>query len=145
MTKNGERTDQRLPGKTKEPVEIRVRFRTSGGDINCLLREPTLGQLNEFRKQRYPVINGIPENYSLSARVALFDLLLSSISNKKLLEKLPMGVGTGANPRLPDAWKAGVIFQTFETPAGFRLLKKLRNGERDQFLIGEIQSQREAL
>lgn len=112
-------------------AELHIACCTLRGDIKCILREPTATELQEFRAARQRIGKG-------RARVAFFDLLVVSVENEALLKSLPEGFGTGRYPQLPDPWKIAAVHDTFETPAGFKLLKLIRGGNKEAFIGGVL-------
>ena len=93
--------------------EIKIALTIAEESVLFTLRKPTNEELNEFLGERYEVEKkGKLKDKSLTARVALFDTLLTGVEN--LTDENDNPIGPDRKAEIPANWKGSVIFKAFE-------------------------------
>lgn len=93
--------------------EIKMSLTTEDGSVTFTLRKPTNEELNEFLGDRYEVEKkGKLKDKSLTARVALFDTLLTGVDD--LVDDDENPIGPDRKEEIPANWKSAVVFKAFE-------------------------------
>lgn len=92
--------------------EIKVTVKLNDEDVVLVLREPSNQELNEFLAKRYEIKRNKLKDNCLSARVELFDLLLTGVQNLEDADGVP--ITSDRKDMIPATWKNDIIFKHCE-------------------------------